>query len=1010
MRHSVWQHLSGLLQESNIRFRNKVALGVGLTLLAACLSGLNAVYNVRKVAASVNFSAVAASPLLIGVISLSESNQKLQGIFDPVMKNCAGLEGASNYLEQSQASQATKLAMLTKLAAQANAGTELGRYEFSARKIFKTRRALLDICHRATNARSHVAMAVSSMRSTTDLISVAASVKIIELEHSIADEWRRSTGNVLSPTRTAMVGAVEMNARLRQSWLWLKDFYRLKILVAELVNVGTMLGDAGRTYDLERMRRGYWIKIQSLQQNVVDLASYYRHRGRMPEYDALSDLIDDAKRVSHLNEASIFNSQAALIETERVKQSLVLRLQREQGQYSVALLNIMDVAQRINRNAQIRTGQQADLANWEIAASVIAGSILAFFIGWYFRRTVTTPIEALTVNIGQIGLTMPGDFDVIDKKLMARRDEIGDLANQFALTLQALANARRELQETSRAEISLQRDRLHGAIENMPQGLYMLDRDGRIIIANRRLYEIYNLENRGGLLGMSVDDFIGLCRRIGAGVHRTLSDHVLSDVQTQGGTYQTSQKVVELDDSRVMTITVMRLPDGGFVVTHEDITDKQAASEKIAHMAMHDSLTNLANRTLFRIHIGEQALLARQGDAALLFLDLDRFKIVNDTLGHPVGDALLVQVAERLRSVLDHTCFAARLGGDEFAVYQTGAAQPEGAAQLATRIIERISRPFDIGGHQIVIGTSVGIAIPPRDGVDADELSKNADLALYCAKQEGRGQYRFFETSMDRRMRDWRQMEHDLREAIATEQFQLHYQPIVSLGGRQIFGFEALIRWDHPERGFIPPAEFIPVAEEAGLITALGAWILETACAQAVQWPADISVAVNISPLQFNSGHLPLTVVTALSKSGLDPRRLTLEITEGVFLNDTEQTMAALGEIRALGVQFAMDDFGTGYSSLSYIRKFPFNKIKIDQSFVRGMGDDSESLAIVRAVINLCNDLGMLTVAEGVETVAQADALRLMGCGLAQGYLFGRPIPGDVTADVLQIIADRRAS
>jgi diguanylate cyclase (GGDEF)-like protein len=1008
MRHSGWQQLSGLLQESNIRFRNKVALGVGLTLLAACLSGLNAVYNVRKVAASVNFSAVAASPLLIGVISLSESNQKLQGIFDPVMKNCAGLEGASNYLEQSQASQATKLSMLTKLAAQADADTELGRYEFSARKIFKTRRALLDICHRSTNARSHVATAVSSMHATTDRISVIASVKIIELEHALADEWLRSTGNVLSATRSSTVGAVEMNARLRQSWMWLKDFYRLRILVTELVNVGTMFGESNRVYDLERLRRSYWIKLQSLERNVNDLAPYYRHSDRTSDYRALTRLITEAKNLSHLNETSIFNSQAALFETERVKQGLVLRLQREQGQYSVALLNIMDVAQRINRNAQIKTGQQAELANWEIAAGVIGGSILALLIGWYFRRTVTTPIEALTVNISQIGLTMPGDFDAIDKQLMLRRDEIGDLANQFARTLQALGNARRELQETSRAEISLQRDRLHGAIENMPQGLYMLDRDGRIIIANRRLYDIYNLENRGGLLGMSVDDFISLCRRIGAGVHRTISDHVLSDVQTQGGTYQTSQKVVELDDHRVMTITVMRLPDGGFVVTHEDITEKQAASEKIAHMAMHDSLTNLANRTLFRIHIGDQAQQSPGGEAALLFLDLDRFKIVNDTLGHPVGDALLVQVAERLRSVLDENCFAARLGGDEFAIYQIGTAQPEGAAQLATRIIERISRPFEIGGHQIVIGTSVGIALPPHDGVDADELSKNADLALYCAKQEGRGQYRFFETSMDRRMRDWRQMEHDLREAIATQQFRLHYQPIVSLGGRQILGFEALIRWEHPERGFIPPSEFIPVAEEAGLITALGAWILDTACAQAVLWPADVSVAVNISPLQFNSGYLPLTVVTALSRSGLDPTRLTLEITEGVFLNDTEQTMAALAEIRALGVQFAMDDFGTGYSSLSYLRKFPFNKIKIDQSFVRGMGDDIESLAIIRAVVNLCSDLGMVTVAEGVETAAQADALRAMGCGLAQGYLFGRPMPAEVTGDVLQIIADRK--
>jgi EAL domain-containing protein (putative c-di-GMP-specific phosphodiesterase class I) len=252
-------------------------------------------------------------------------------------------------------------------------------------------------------------------------------------------------------------------------------------------------------------------------------------------------------------------------------------------------------------------------------------------------------------------------------------------------------------------------------------------------------------------------------------------------------------------------------------------------------------------------------------------------------------------------------------------------------------------------------------------------------------------------------MRDWREMEHDLREAMASQQFRLHYQPLVSLETESILGFEALIRWEHPTRGFVSPAEFIPVAEEAGLITELGAWILDTACAQATLWPDDITVAVNISPLQFNSGHLPLTVAAALAKSDLCPDRLMLEITEGVFLNDTEQTMGALNAIKALGVLFAMDDFGTGYSSLSYIRKFPFNKIKIDQGFVRGMGDDPESLAIVRAVVNLCRDLGMVTTAEGVETVAQAETLRQLGCGVAQGYLFGRPMPAEATYGVLGI-------
>lgn len=995
-------------RDSNIRFRNKVTFGVGLTLMAAVFTGLNAGYNIQKVEESVNFSAEAASPLLIGVISLSESYQKLQSIFDPVMKNCAGLEGAANYLEQSQTNQRNKLAMLKKLASQADAATELGRYEFSGNKIFRTRQALLDVCHLSMTARSHISTSETSLRATTNLISVTASMNILNLENQIADNWRRSTGNVYSPTRAQLIGAVGLNARTREAWQWLRDFYKLKIVVTELLNVGTMLSNVSQPYDLERMRKGYWIKLLSLESNVSDLQPYFQRNNRIYDYQALLGLVAEAKRMSHLGDHSIFNSQAALLDNERMKQALVLRLQREQGQYSVALLNIMDVAQRINRNAQLRTEQQANLGNWEIASAVFATCILALLIGWYFRRAVTTPIEALTINVSNLGLAMRNETDPIDAKLLTRRDEIGDLANQFSRTFNALSKTRRELQETSRAEISLQRDRLHGAIENMPQGLYMLDREGRITIANRRLQEIYNLGSQVDLLGMTVDDFIGLCRTMGAGVRRTISDQVLSDVHTHGGTYQTSQRVVELDDRRVMTMTVMRLPDGGFVVTHEDITEKQAASEKIAHLAMHDSLTNLANRTLFRQHITEYAASAADRESALLFLDLDRFKIVNDTLGHPVGDALLVQVAERLRAAIGPDCFAARLGGDEFAIFQSGAAQPEAARQLATKVIERISEPFQVHGHRIVVGTSIGIAISPQDGADADDLSKNADLALYCAKQEGRGTFRFFETDMDRRMRDWREMEHDLREAIAGRKFKLYYQPLVSLDAEALVGFEALIRWEHPTRGFVSPAEFIPVAEEAGLITELGAWILDTACAQAALWPEHVSVAVNISPLQFNGGQLPLTVLAALKKSGLNPGRLMLEITEGVFLNDTEQTMAALNQIKAIGVLFAMDDFGTGYSSLSYIRKFPFNKIKIDQGFVRDMGDDPESLAIVRAVVNLCRDLGMVTTAEGVETAAQAETLRNLGCGIAQGYFYGKPMPAEATYAMLGEETERK--
>ncbi|RYD89797.1 MAG: EAL domain-containing protein, partial [Sphingomonadales bacterium] len=428
----------------------------------------------------------------------------------------------------------------------------------------------------------------------------------------------------------------------------------------------------------------------------------------------------------------------------------------------------------------------------------------------------------------------------------------------------------------------------------------------------------------------------------------------------------------------------------------------------ITHMALHDALTGLANRTLFRRHVDEAIEHDSGTGAALLFLDLDRFKIVNDTLGHPIGDALLLQVANRFRQELGEDCFAARLGGDEFAIYHVGSgSQRKSAEALAKRITACVAEPFDIEGHHIVIGTSIGIALLPRDGADADELLKNPDMALYRAKQDGKGDYRFFELDMDRKMRDWHEMERDLREAIAENQFELHYQPLVSLGDQQVLAFEALIRWHHPRRGFVSPADFIPVAEETGLINEIGGWVLETATRQARSWPEDVAVAVNVSPVQFQAGQLQFKVVNALDKSGIAPQRLLIEITEGVFLQDGEQTGTVLNDLKAIGIRFAMDDFGTGYSSLSYIRKFPFDKIKIDQSFIRELSANPESVAIVRAVTNLCRDLGMKTTAEGVETEEQAAILRGLGCDTAQGYYFGRPMRA---ADTLALFDEPRVA
>ncbi|MDO9712202.1 EAL domain-containing protein [Paracraurococcus lichenis] len=425
-----------------------------------------------------------------------------------------------------------------------------------------------------------------------------------------------------------------------------------------------------------------------------------------------------------------------------------------------------------------------------------------------------------------------------------------------------------------------------------------------------------------------------------------------------------------------------------------DVTESREAEARIAHLAHHDALTGLPNRILFRERLEEALARARRsGSFAVLCLDLDRFKEVNDTLGHPIGDALLCAVAARLRSELRDTDILARLGGDEFAIVQSSVNQPHDATALARRLVEVVGAPFEVEGHQISVGASVGVAVAPGDGMDPDALLKAADMALYRAKADGRGTWRFFEPEMDARMQMRRALELDLRRALAAGEFEVHYQPIVGVADRRAQGLEALVRWRHPERGLVPPDRFIPLCEEIGLIVPLGEWVLERACAEAVAWPGIPKVAVNLSPAQFASPGLVDAVAAALAASGLAPARLELEITETVMLRETEATLAILHRLKALGVRIAMDDFGTGYSSLSYLQRFPFDKVKIDRSFIRGLDESRQSNAIVRAVADLCGGLDMTTTAEGVETEEQFVALRRKGCGEAQGYLFSRPLP-----------------
>jgi diguanylate cyclase (GGDEF)-like protein len=456
---------------------------------------------------------------------------------------------------------------------------------------------------------------------------------------------------------------------------------------------------------------------------------------------------------------------------------------------------------------------------------------------------------------------------------------------------------------------------------------------------------------------------------------------------------------VHTADGRSIQILGRPIASGGWVATHEDITERRRAEERITHLAHYDALTDLPNRALFRDQLAHELTRVVRGQhCAVIYIDIDEFKSINDTLGHPIGDELLKSVAKRLRDSVRACDVVARLGGDEFAIVQTDVHSQADIVELVTRLFDAIREPFECLGHRLLTDASIGIALAPRDGTDLDQLLKNADLAMYSAKADGRRTYRFFEPEMDARIQARRILELDLRQAIDNDGFvaggfEIYYQPLLRLSDDAITGCEALLRWRHPERGLISPSEFIPVAEEIGVISQLGEWVLSTACNEAASWPGQIRLAVNVSPVQFRSQLLALKVASALAASGLAPERLELEITEAVLIRDDEIALGILHRLRALGVRIALDDFGTGYSSLSYLQRFPFDKIKIDRCFVTDIAETQGSSSIVQAVVNIATSRNMSTTAEGVETEAQKDLLRKLGCTEMQGYLFSAAKP-----------------
>ena len=656
------------------------------------------------------------------------------------------------------------------------------------------------------------------------------------------------------------------------------------------------------------------------------------------------------------------------------------RLDSVQAEFERVVETFADDGFRYRRNVATLIAHQARQTSIVIGVSLLGALVITLLL----TKLIAPPVRA-AVRIAQS--IAAGQLDNV---INARgRGETADLLRALSIMQTSIAKALAHIhalmdqQAASHAgELAEQHARLEAALNNMSQGLCLFGADGNLIVANSRFAEMFGTPQ----------------------VH-TSAEAVLREAGLDALSERVRDGTVaavtgELPDGRLIAISRQSIAGGGWVATYEDISERRRTEERLAHVARHDALTGLPNRLFFLEHMQASLARARRGGRlALLCLDLDRFKPVNDTLGHAAGDALLKAVAERLRQSCREPDLAVRLGGDEFVVVQENANLLVETTTLAQRLVDVLAQPFEIDGHSILIGASIGIAVTTDGSEEIDALLNHADLALYRAKDEGRGTFRFFEREMDEAMQRKRALERDLRRALAEKHLEVYYQPLVQPTG--IAGFEALLRWNHPDRGMISPADFIPIAEECGLIGAIGAWVLEQACADAASWPGHLKVAVNLSPAQFQTRSLVADTEHALAASGLSPKRLELEITESILIQDGDVVLKTLHALRAQGIRIAMDDFGTGYSSLSYLRRFPFDKIKIDQSFVKGITDQDECRTIIRAVIGLGRSLHMAVNAEGVETQEQLTALRSEGCAEIQGYYFSKPRPASEVSALL---------
>lgn len=955
-----------------------MALSGGI-LLATGGVGL---HYVEEIGATLRHSTEITGPLLSDVLELTQVGRRARASIHAAAEQCTGIEAARGELASFQTTSATLLDSLRVRAEAVGAAEDLARIARVEDRFVTIGDTILGSCVRASMLTGRIMAGGDAV-----LADVSDMTSLIDAADEKQSRPLRATQESASGSRRAelpLFPDLTPSTRLRTD---LGGFIGMGELVSSLATDSAIAAFETRRSD----------KLRDLKDDVERIEPTLTALGLGEDHERLVDLLADlGDRV--IGPKGLMIMQRALLDARATLATQRVELGTIDDDYFRAVRSFETTARRLDALAHAEIVNSTSEAYAAVVTSSLVLLLFALAIAMEVARRITVPIERFTDHVRRLrgleDLEQP-----LCKSLSERADEIGVLARSFTRLTKALGDARRRLVTESEAQILRQYDRLQSAIATMPQGFFLLDSEERLVVWNDSILQMYGLRPGEVVVGLPIQSVIERCRGAGHFICDWHDDPLYRRAITEG---QPQQRIDELPDGRTIVVTASPTPDGGAAVTHEDVTARRRVEAEIEHLVRFDTATGLANRSSFQERI-TVALEERDETTqiALLYIDLDHFKTVNDSLGHTMGDHLLAEVASRIVECAGEWDHVGRLGGDEFAILQTRLFQPMAATDLARRLHEAISRPYEIEGSHIVVGASIGIAVAPDDAVETGALLAHADMALYRAKSEGRGVTRFFEPEMDAHMQLRRMLEFDLRGALERNEFELHYQPVVGASSERIEGFEALLRWRHPVRGLVSPADFIPVAEETGLIGDIGAWVLREAARAAAGWPRRLRVAVNISPIQIKTRALVLDVLAAIGRSGLQPDRLELEITEGVLLIDTEATLATLAQLRDIGVRIAMDDFGTGYSSLGYLRRFAFDKVKIDQSFIRDLGETADSVAIVKAVTSLCSSLGITTTAEGVETEAQRDRLRLEGCDQFQGWLFGRPMPESEVAALL---------